>query len=263
MQVFKALVDNNVKIIPVVRTNKESTFYNHPNVVRIISSTNIFKENAEWWKEQCLGVDTVIHTAWYTEPGKYLQSSKNMDCLVGSLNLAQGSTFAGVKRFIGLGTCFEYELSALPLSIETPLNPHSPYASAKASLYIALSQWLKIRSVDFTWCRLFYLYGENEDYRRLVPYLHKQLSNGETAELTSGNQVRDYLDVVDAANIITNIALSDQNGPINVCSGEPITVRELAEQIADIYERRDLLNFGARPDNYTDPPFVVGVPNYD
>ena len=29
--------------------------------------------------------------------------------------------------------------------------------------------------VEFAWCRLFYLYGEGEDPRRLVPYVRAQL----------------------------------------------------------------------------------------
>ena len=41
----------------------------------------------------------------------------------------------------------------------------------------------------------------------------------------------------------------------------PITVRQLAEQIADEYGRRDLLRFGAREDNQVDPPCVVGIPS--
>ena len=36
------------------------------------------------------------------------------------------------------------------------------------------------------------LYGEGEDERRFVPYLRKQFANGEVAQLTSGNQVRDF-----------------------------------------------------------------------
>ena len=39
---------------------------------------------------------------------------------------------------------------------------------------------------------------------------------------------------------------------------KPITVREIAEKIADEYGRRDLLRFGARPD-HLDPPCIVGV----
>jgi nucleoside-diphosphate-sugar epimerase len=59
--------------------------------------------------------------------------------------------------------------------------------------------------------------------------------------------------------MIVETALGTEQGPVNVCSGMPITVRQLAEQIADEYGRRDLLRFDARPDNLIDPPRVVGV----
>lgn len=261
-QIFTALSASNYRIIPVVRAGKESLFQSQPRVDRIVCSPDIFQESSDWWAEQCKGIDVVIHAAWYAEPGKYLQSSKNMDCLVGSLNLAKGAAIAGVKRVVGIGTCFEYDLSAGVLFKDTPLDPLTPYAGAKAALYIGLSQWLPEQSVEFAWCRLFYLYGEGEDERRLVPYLHKQLVKGEAVELTSGKQIRDFLDVSDAGRIIAEVAVGEQHGPINVCSGEPITVRQLAEQIADTYGRRDLLKFGSRPDNLVDPPCVLGIPNH-
>lgn len=261
-QIFKALSASNIRIVPVVRIGKESSFQGHPNVERIVCSPDIFQESTSWWAEQCKGIDVVIHAAWYVEPGEYLQSSKNMDCLVGSMNLAKGAAIAGVKRFVGVGTCFEYDLPAGVLSIDTPLNPLTPYAGAKAALYMGLSHWLPEQSVEFAWCRLFYLYGEGEDERRLVPYLHKQLATGEAAELTSGKQIRDFLDVSEAGRVVADVAVAERNGPINVCSGQPITVRQLAEQIADAYGRRDLLKFGSRPDNLVDPPCVLGIPNY-
>jgi nucleoside-diphosphate-sugar epimerase len=78
-------------------------------------------------------------------------------------------------------------------------------------------------------------------------------------ELTSGSQVRDFLDVREAGEMIVQSAMSDIQGAVNICSGIGITVRELAEKIADEYGRRDLLKFGARRENQMDPKFVVGV----
>ena len=259
--IFKALFKLNAQIIPVVRSGKESSLQNHPSVSRIVSSPDIFQENADWWAEQFRGVDVVIHSAWYTEPGKYLQSPKNLDCLIGSMNFAKGVVSAGVRRFVGVGTCFEYDLTSGLLSKDTPLNPLTPYAGAKAALYMGLSRLLPERSVEFAWCRLFYLYGEGEDERRLVSYLHRQLSRGKEALLSSGEQVRDYVDVSIAGWLIAKIALSAELGPINICSGIPRTVRQVAEQVADEYERRDLLKFGERIDNVINPPCVLGIPN--
>ena len=164
-----------------------------------------------------------------------------------------------MRRFVGIGTCFEYDLSAGRLTVDTPLRPTTPYAAAKAAAFMALSQYLPQQGVSFAWCRLFYLYGEGEPAERLVPYLRGRLKAGDPAELTSGMQVRDYLDVREAARMIVEVARGPAQGPINICSGTPMTVRELAEHVADDYGRRDLLRFGARPDNLTDPPVVVGV----
>jgi len=55
------------------------------------------------------------------------------------------------------------------------------------------------------------------------------------------------------------MALADTVGPVNICSGVGKTIRELAEEVADQYGRRELLNFGAKPANPNDPPYIVGV----
>jgi dTDP-6-deoxy-L-talose 4-dehydrogenase (NAD+) len=229
------------------------------NLETMVSTPDLFAENADWWSGVCQGIETVIHVAWYAEPGKYLQSENNLDCLSGTLQMAKGAAQAGVRRFVGIGTCFEYDLSAGMLSIDTPLRPITPYAAAKAAAFLALSKWLPEQGLEFAWCRLFYLYGEGEDARRLVPYLRTRLAAKQPVELTSGNQIRDFLDVGKAGRMIVEAALGHRQGPINICSGQPITVRQLAEQIADEYGRRDLLKFGVRPDNLVDPPCVVGV----
>jgi dTDP-6-deoxy-L-talose 4-dehydrogenase (NAD+) len=259
-QIHRALAERGRKIRLVVRSQTSQRLGAWKNEhIEIIDTPDLFAESPEWWQQVCAGVDTVIHSAWYVEPGKYQQSSRNIDCLIGTLSLAKGVVAAGVRRFVGIGTCFEYDLSAGALSVETPLRPRSPYAAAKAAAYMTLEPWLSEVGLEFVWCRLFYLYGEGEAEGRLVPYLRARLSAGERAELTSGTQVRDYMDVRDAGQMIAETALGTRQGAINVCSGVPITVRQLAEDIADEYGRRDLLHFGVRPDNPVDPPYVVGI----
>lgn len=260
-QVLSKLLEKKKEVRIIVRKDKKSFLDDINPRTEIVTTDDLFEESVDWWNEQCKNIDTIIHLAWYSEPGKYLLSPKNIECLKGSLNLAKGAINSGVRRFVGIGTCFEYDLDVGRLSIDTPLKPLSPYAAAKAGLYTFLSQLLTTKSIEFTWCRLFYIYGEGEDDRRLVPYIHKQLSRGLVAELTSGKQVRDFLNVSVVGQMITEVSLSKKQGPINICSGVPITVRQLAEQIADEYGHRDLLRFGARPDNLTDPIVVLGVPN--
>lgn len=255
-QVLRTLALAGARVTAVVRGGSGAV----EGAVRCIETPDAFAEPSAFWARACDGVDAVAHVAWYAEPGKYLHSPLNLDCLAGTLALAQGARQAKVQRFVGVGTCFEYDLTGGVLTIDTPLRPITPYAGAKAAAYFALSQALPPSGISFAWCRLFYLYGEGEDARRLAPYLHAKLAAGKVAELTSGRQVRDFLDVAIAGSRIASAVLGDVTGPVNVCSGVPVTVRQFAEDIAAQYGRPDLLHFGTRPDNAVDPSSVIGQP---
>ena len=258
-QVLASLLEMGVETVPVVRPKSVEKLLRSPCIKEPILTEDLFAEDGRWWQQNLRGIDTVVHVAWYAEPGQYQFSTENMNCLIGTLRLAQAAAQAGVKRFVGVGTCFEYAPSDRPLSIDSPLGALSPYAACKAAAYLALSRFLPQCEVEFAWCRLFYLYGEGEDTRRLVPALRKNLSEGLPVDLTEGSQVRDFLDVNQAGRQIADAALSGKTGAMNICSGKPVTVRELAEFIADEYGRRDLLKFGTRKANSVDPPYVVGV----
>jgi dTDP-6-deoxy-L-talose 4-dehydrogenase (NAD+) len=258
--ILKRLEADGHKILLTVRPNWQDRISINKNQTRILETDDLFQEDANWWYDALDGIDTVIHAAWYAEPGVYLTSEKNLDCLCGTLQLAKAAAARKLDRFVGLGTCIEYEISENPLSLDTPLDPTTPYSAAKVAAFHTLQQWFSHADISFLWCRLFYLFGEGEHPKRLVPFLHDKLKRAEVVDLTSGAQVRDFIDVKAAAKMIVNGAFSQTQGAANICTGQGRTVRELAEEIADIYGRRDLLNFGARPDNLVDPPYIVGVP---
>tara|TARA_B100001989_G_C24543225_1_gene468932 strand:- start:923 stop:1786 length:864 start_codon:yes stop_codon:yes gene_type:complete len=260
-KILKALIHENAEITLVLRDSSSPKEKIMHSIKKVIYSDDIFSESVDWWVDSCHDVDVVVHSAWYAEPGKYLKSMKNLNCLEGSVRLAKGAAKAGVKHFVGIGTCFEYAMSNKPLDVYSKLFPLTLYASSKLSLYYLLKEFLRLKDIKFTWCRLFYLYGDGEDHRRFIPYLKNQLKNGEVAELTSGKKVRDFMDVEDAGKVITKTIVHSQDGVVNVCSGKPVTIREMAEKIADKYGRRELLKFGAREDNLIDPDYVVGIPN--
>lgn len=259
-QVLAALLDIEVTVIPIVRPTSLGKLPFSPRLGEPILTEDLFEENENWWRQNLKGVDLLLHVAWYAESGEYQLSAGNLNCLIGTLQMARSAAEAGVKRIVGVGTCFEYTTSDKPVSTASPLSASSPYAACKLAAYSALSQILPRHDVEFAWCRLFYLYGEGEDDRRLVSQIRRSLSKGQPVDLTAGNQVRDFLEVSEAGRQIAHVALSNKTGAFNICSGKPITVRELAQSIADEYGRRDLLKFGARRNNPLDPPYIVGVP---
>ncbi len=200
--------------------------------------------------------DVLVHLAWYAEPGKYLWDQRNVRDMTSSLELFELAQQCGVSRIVGIGSCLEYEASRGYFDECSPLGPQSLYASAKAGLFLVASGWAKQSGVSFAWCRLFYEYGPAEDTRRLVPSIVLGLLDSETVEIRSGNLVRDYLHVDDVAEAIVATAASDYTGAINIGSGRPVFIEDIARCIGRQMNREDLLRFDQTGSGSAGPPFV-------
>jgi nucleoside-diphosphate-sugar epimerase len=198
--------------------------------------------------------DCCLHLGWHATPGSYLQAPENIDLTASALKLATRLAEAGCKRFVGIGTCFEYNTDSGYLSEETPLAPAFLYSAAKAGAYLALRCLPGPMSI--AWARLFYLYGPYENEGRLVPSVIRALLAGNPARCTLGEQVRDFLHVEDVASALWCTAKSSLIGAVNIGSGKPVTVATVVTEIAELLDRKDLVKLGALPLQPGDPPFV-------
>ena len=165
--VLKRLTGDGVPVRILVRDGHQLALDDVGSLVEVTITQDLFAESEERLTDALGGSDTIIHAAWYAEPGKYLDSPRNYDCLLGTIRLAKCFAAAGGRRFVGVGSCFEYDSSPGRLGIETPLAPRTAYAASKAATYSALSYVMPTMNVQFVWARLFYLYGEGEDSRWL------------------------------------------------------------------------------------------------
>jgi nucleoside-diphosphate-sugar epimerase len=197
-----------------------------------------------------------IHLAWYAEPGKYWGSEENLKMLTATLQLASCMAKQGCRKFVGTGTCVEYDTDLGYLSESTPTRPRSLYAAAKLASYNMLTEFAARVHMDFAWARLFQPYGPYEDSHRLVPSIISSLLQNRRARLTKGEQIRDFLHVEDVAAAIWAVTESKLLGAVNVGSGAPVSVHDLAARIGDILGRQDLLKFGALPMSPAEPKFI-------
>jgi nucleoside-diphosphate-sugar epimerase len=69
--------------------------------------------------------------------------------------------------------------------------------------------------------------------------------------------VRDFISAQNAAAAIAALAASDVTGPVNIGSGAPISIANMARLIAEIAGRRYLLRLGALADRPNEPPYMV------
>jgi len=261
-ELLGSLCSQDCRVRLVLRRGKKINLNALSNIEKVIYTENIFLETVDWWCDALKDVETVIHCAWYAEPGQYQNSQKNLECLKGTIDLGVAAIRSGVKKIVGIGTCFEYDLSQdKALSISSKLNPTSLYAAAKLSAYFILRELLKGSNVQFLWCRLFYIYGGDEDPRRLAPYVKNQLINNKKVFISNPNAIRDYMPVGCVASEIVSASLGEDVGVRNICSASPISIRQFTENIAQkLNGDLRLLVFGSDSDvDNFEPRIVVGI----
>jgi dTDP-6-deoxy-L-talose 4-dehydrogenase (NAD+) len=205
--------------------------------------------------------DAALHLAWYAKPQDYLHSPANLASLATTLRFFEQCRAAGCRRFVGLGTCLEYADSPERRTEADPTDPMSLYASAKLSAFHLLRAVAARDQIGFAWARLFHIHGRGESEGRLLAAIAHSLREGRVFNLTSGEQVRDHLDVEDVGGALACLVSSSAAGPFNVCSGTPVSLREVTTTLAEALGRSDLLQFGAIPMDPTSPRFLVGDPS--
>jgi len=202
--------------------------------------------------------EMALHLAWYVEPGKYWEAAENLDSVSMSLFLARTLAEAGCARFVGAGSCAEYDWNYGLLTEEvTPLRPRSLYGISKHATREVLQAFCAKGGMSFAWTRFFWLYGPGEARERLIPSVVLTLLNGGIAKCTRGEQSRDFLHVEDAASALWSVAKSDLSGAVNIGSGQATKVRTLLLAVARLLERESQLALGALPGDPQEPPLLL------
>lgn len=200
----------------------------------------------------------LLHFAWDVTPGQYVNSVNNLYWLDATLHLVNEFIQSDGKRVICSGTCFEYDLRYGYCSENlTPIRPATFYGLCKANAFTTINELAKLMDFDFVWGRIFYPYGPFEYPTRLVPYIINSFIKNQKVKLTHGNQIRDYIYVADVADAFVKLVDSKINGPINIGSGKPISIRELVHLIGSFFGEEKCIEFGAISTEKNDPPFIV------
>jgi len=174
--------------------------------------------------------DVLIHLAWAGLPN-YKSLHHFETELPRQYLFLHGLVQAGLPALLVTGTCFEYGMQSGALSEDFIPLPSNPYGYAKDALRRQLEFLRGKHPFALTWARLFYLYGDGQPKNSLLPQLQEAVARGEPVfNMSGGEQLRDYLPVTEVAAVLVNLALRQKDtGVVNVCSGKPISVRDLVE----------------------------------
>ncbi len=212
--------------------------------------------------ESLLGTSAIrrcIHLGWYANPADYLSSElANLQSLRSSVQLLGALISRGCEHLTVAGTSAEYSLSVFPLTEGDSVDEATPYARAKAALRDLTAELSRLNVLPTAWCRIFNVTGPGENPGRLLSLVTRALLEGSPLDLTDGTQVRDYLDVRDVAAALVAVSGAHLIGPVNLCSGEGVRLKDLIADIASRCGSLEFLHFGARTHPSGDPDTVVG-----
>ena len=192
--------------------------------------------------------DVLIHLAWQGLPN-YKSLHHFESELPVQYDFLSTLIKEGLQSIVIVGTCFEYGMQSNSLSEKLNTNPTNPYGFAKDCLRKQL-EFLKTQyNFKLTWTRLFYLYGDGQSDSSIYPQLKRAIQNSELKfDMSEGKQLRDYLPVEKVAKYLIDLALLKKDiGVVNVCSGVPISVRDLVENWLDENNWGIELNLGFYP----------------
>lgn len=205
------------------------------------------------------GAETCLHLAWDVGAG-YWTAPSNLDWMAASLTLLRAFAEAGGRRFVGAGTCAEYDWSALdgrPLAEDAPRRPHTLYGTVKNALRDVVASFGAAHGLSTAWGVVFHSVGPFERPGRLVPSIIAALAAGKEAPCSAGTQVQDIMDVRDLGEAFAALAASGAEGAVHLGSGTGTPVADIARRTAALCGRPDLLRLGALPMRGGEPAVLV------
>lgn len=193
-------------------------------------------------------------------------SNINMICDVNikmGCRLIDFAKLTASRLLVNVGSCFEYGRNdGTPLTEEDICYPESLYAISKNSAVNLMKAYSKSIGINMITVRPFGVFGSGEGKKRLAPSIIYHGIKNIPLDLSRGEQIRDFVDVKDVVPCIYKLSKSDKiisNDIYNICSDNPVTVKEFAMEIIN-YLNFDisLFHFGKLPYRENEAMCFVG-----
>jgi GDP-L-fucose synthase len=199
-------------------------------------------------------IDLVIHLAASVGGIGFNQRNPGIlfyDNLIMGAHLMEASRRYGVEKFIQIGTVCAYpKFTPVPFKEDNlwdgyPEETNAPYGVAKKALLVQAQAYREQYGLNAIYLLPVNLYGPGDNFdledSHVIPALIRkcvEAVDSGSEEITvwgSGKPTREFLYVEDCARGIVQAALNyDEPEPVNLGSGEEISIRDLVNVIARV-----------------------------
>jgi UDP-glucose 4-epimerase len=191
------------------------------------------------------GCQIVIHLAVLCLRQSIKEPQRVNDVIVqGTLNCLEVARQNNVELFLNCSSSEVYgSAHYIPMDEQHPLNPETPYASAKVAQDMYVYSYGRTYGLPWVTIRPFNMYGPNSHWQghrgELIPKMIVRAMNQKPLVVFGdGSQTRDFTFVQDAAKAVVAIAEEPacRNTAINFCSASETSIRQIAELICTCFD---------------------------
>ena len=228
------------------------------------------KNNVRWWHCDLSDINMVRKMFKVVKPdivfhlASHVVGARDMEIVLPTFH----SNLATTVNILIAATEFECNRLIITGSLEEPENndsgvvPSSPYAAAKWAGSAYARMFHALYKTPVVLARLFMVYGpEQQDIRKLIPYVTLSLLRKESPSLSSGQRQVDWIYVEDVVN---GLLLMAQTANIEGCSvelgsGVLASVRTVVEKLVSIINPEIEPIFGNVPERAMEQVRVANV----
>ena len=239
----ESLVANNFEVYSVIRNKQIFSNVKAKVINKSIENITVVELNE-------LKIDIILHFAW-SNVSKVMLESHLTEELEIQKRFLENVLKSKVTKIIISGSCFEYGKINGELGVDVMPDPNTNYGIAKNKLRLWLEEKLHVSNhISVFWMRMFQGDGKGQHERSLWTQLLNSISNkDEFFNMSRGFQIRDFISINETIDFVFSAMNSKQLGfnLVNVCSGNPISVREFVEDVIKKRKSSLKLNLGYYP----------------
>ena len=206
-----------------------------------ILDRNLLETMFERWQ-----FPVIYHFAAYAAEGlsHFIKNFNYRNNLIGSVNLINCAVNHNVSRIVFTSSIAVYGPAQVPMTEDTAPLPEDSYGIAKRAVELELQITQRQFGVDYTIFRPHNVYGEMQNigdkYRNVIGiFMNQLMQNSPMTIFGDGNQKRAFTYIRDIAPMMARAGSEKafRNEIFNIGSDDPITVNQLAAQVATAFQR--------------------------
>lgn len=242
----KALFENNVEVIAIVRDETENISEIKDYARIVYCDLTDFANLSQYITDR--DVDVLYHLAWVGTAGPLRGNCEvQMNNVKYTCDTVLACADMKCPRFVFASSIMEYEIEALMATDSTP-GINTLYSSAKISADFMARTLAGSLKIDYIRAVISNIYGPGETSPRLVNTSLRKMLNGEHCSFSEGTQMYDFIYIDDAAKSFCAIGEKGiSNRTYYIGSQNPKPLREFLLEMRDQVDTNIEIGLGEIP----------------